>query len=195
VVDEPVDEGGGDHGVAEDLAPLLEAAIRGDGDRAALVAARDEREEQVGGLTLENVGAARAGSGQAVRSVPGATDASHTPRHEPLRDVAVRLNRDRTLPQIGGRRPLARTSLRGRVFNDRVACRFGRFGRANSRPSAHDHAPNRHKPGSSPAHGGGARKICLTARRVPRRRADDRVGLANRGERGPRRRPLGRQRC
>src|SRR5438552_14094690 len=30
VVDEPVDQGGGDHGVAEDLAPLLEAAVRGD---------------------------------------------------------------------------------------------------------------------------------------------------------------------
>jgi hypothetical protein len=28
VVDEPVDEGGGHHGVAEDLAPLLEAASR-----------------------------------------------------------------------------------------------------------------------------------------------------------------------
>jgi hypothetical protein len=27
VVDESVDEGGGDHGVAEDLAPLLEAAV------------------------------------------------------------------------------------------------------------------------------------------------------------------------
>jgi hypothetical protein len=25
VVDEPVDQGGGDHGVAEDLAPLLES--------------------------------------------------------------------------------------------------------------------------------------------------------------------------
>jgi hypothetical protein len=53
VVDEPVDEGGGDHRVAEDLAPLLEAAVRGDADRAALGAAGDEREEQVGGLPLE----------------------------------------------------------------------------------------------------------------------------------------------
>ena len=53
VVDEPVDQGGGDHRVAEDLAPLLEAAVRGDDDRAAFVAARDEREEQVGGLAFE----------------------------------------------------------------------------------------------------------------------------------------------
>jgi hypothetical protein len=35
VVDEPVDHGGGDHGVAEDLAPLLEAAVAGDDDRTA----------------------------------------------------------------------------------------------------------------------------------------------------------------
>ena len=52
-MDEPVDEGGGDHGVAEDLAPLLEAAIARDDHRAALVAAGDESEEQVGGLALE----------------------------------------------------------------------------------------------------------------------------------------------
>jgi hypothetical protein len=53
VVDQSVDEGGGDHGVAEDLAPGLEAAVAGDDDRAAFVAAGDEREEQVGGLALE----------------------------------------------------------------------------------------------------------------------------------------------
>jgi hypothetical protein len=53
VVDKPVDQGGGDHGVAEDLAPLLEAAVAGDDDRAAFVAARDEREEQVGRLPFE----------------------------------------------------------------------------------------------------------------------------------------------
>jgi hypothetical protein len=53
VVDEPVDQRGGDHRVAEDLPPGLEAAVRGDDDRAALVAARDQREEQVGGLALE----------------------------------------------------------------------------------------------------------------------------------------------
>src|SRR6266542_5020420 len=53
VVDEPVDRGGGDHRVAEDLAPLLETAVGGDDDRAAVVAARDEREEQVGRLALQ----------------------------------------------------------------------------------------------------------------------------------------------
>jgi hypothetical protein len=52
-VHEPVDQGGGDHGVAEDLAPLLEAAVAGDDDRAALVAARDKGEEEVGGLPFE----------------------------------------------------------------------------------------------------------------------------------------------
>jgi hypothetical protein len=53
VVDEPVDQGGGDHRVAEDLAPLLEAAVARDDDRVAFVAAGDEREEQVGGLAFE----------------------------------------------------------------------------------------------------------------------------------------------
>ena len=53
VVDEPVDEGGGDHRVAEDLAPGLEAAVAGDDDRAAFVAARDQGEEQVGGLAFQ----------------------------------------------------------------------------------------------------------------------------------------------
>src|SRR6266508_3098595 len=53
VVDEPVDQGGGDHRVAEDLAPLLEAAVRGDRDRAAFVAAGDERQEKVGCLALQ----------------------------------------------------------------------------------------------------------------------------------------------
>ena len=53
VVDEAVDQRGGDHGVAEDLAPGLEAAVAGDDDRAAFVAAGDEREEEVGGLAFE----------------------------------------------------------------------------------------------------------------------------------------------
>ena len=51
-MDEP-DQGRSHHRVAEDLAPLLERAVRGDDDRAALVAARDEREQQVRGLALE----------------------------------------------------------------------------------------------------------------------------------------------
>ena len=53
VVDEAVDEGGGDHRVAEDLAPGLEAAVAGDDDRAAFVAPGDEGEEQVRGLAFE----------------------------------------------------------------------------------------------------------------------------------------------
>jgi hypothetical protein len=53
VVDEAVDERGGDHRVAEDLAPGFEAAVWGDDDRAAFVATRDEREQQVCGLVLE----------------------------------------------------------------------------------------------------------------------------------------------
>src|SRR4051812_25994197 len=47
---------GGDHGVAEDLAPGLEAAVRGDNDRAAFVAARDEREEEVRRLGVRAAG-------------------------------------------------------------------------------------------------------------------------------------------
>jgi hypothetical protein len=39
VVDQAVDERGSDHGVAEDLAPGFEAAVRRDDDRAAFVAA------------------------------------------------------------------------------------------------------------------------------------------------------------
>ena len=53
MVDEPIDQSGGDHRVAEDLTPLLEAAVGGDDDRAAFVAAGDEGEEQVGGLAFE----------------------------------------------------------------------------------------------------------------------------------------------
>jgi hypothetical protein len=53
VVDEAVAQRGGDHGVGEDFAPGFEAAVAGDDDRAAFVAAGDEREEQVGGLAFE----------------------------------------------------------------------------------------------------------------------------------------------
>ncbi|MEX2194346.1 MAG: hypothetical protein WD844_03595 [Thermoleophilaceae bacterium] len=52
-MDEAVDERGGDHLVAEDLAPGLEPAVAGDDDRAAFVAARDQREQQVRGLALQ----------------------------------------------------------------------------------------------------------------------------------------------
>jgi hypothetical protein len=53
VVHESVDQRGGDHRVAEDLAPGFEPAVAGDHDAAALVAARDQGEEQVRGLAFE----------------------------------------------------------------------------------------------------------------------------------------------
>src|SRR3954454_23616285 len=52
-MDESVDEGGGDHRVAEDFAPGFKAAVAGEDDRAAFVAARDKREEQVRGLAFQ----------------------------------------------------------------------------------------------------------------------------------------------
>ena len=52
MVDEAVDQGGSDHGVAEDLAPGLEAAVGRDDDRPAFVAARDQGEEVVGRLAF-----------------------------------------------------------------------------------------------------------------------------------------------
>ena len=54
VVDEPVDHRGGDHVVAEDLAPLAEnGLLLGDDHRGLLVAAGDELEHQVRGLGVE----------------------------------------------------------------------------------------------------------------------------------------------
>src|SRR6266542_2446789 len=53
VVDQPVDHGGSDHVVAEDLAPAAERLVGGDDQAGAFVAGGDELEEQVGGLGLE----------------------------------------------------------------------------------------------------------------------------------------------
>ena len=53
VVDEPVDHGGGDDVVAEDLAPAAERLVAGDDEAGSLVAGGDELEEQVGGFGLE----------------------------------------------------------------------------------------------------------------------------------------------
>ncbi len=53
MVDEPVDHGGRDGGVAEDLAPAAEGFVAGDVEAGPLVAAADQLEEQVGGLGLE----------------------------------------------------------------------------------------------------------------------------------------------
>ena len=53
VVQEPVQQGGGDHGIAEHLAPFAKAAVGGEDDGAALVAGVDELEEQVGAALLD----------------------------------------------------------------------------------------------------------------------------------------------
>ena len=53
VVDEPVDHGGGDHVVAEGLAPPAERLVAGHDEAGPLVPGGDELEEQVGGLGLE----------------------------------------------------------------------------------------------------------------------------------------------
>ena len=53
VMEQTVEDGAGDYLVAEDLAPRAEALIAGDDDRAALVAARDQLEEQVGALAVD----------------------------------------------------------------------------------------------------------------------------------------------
>ena len=53
MVDEPVDHGGGDGVVAEDLTPAGEVLVAGDDEAGAFVAGLDELEEQVGGLWFE----------------------------------------------------------------------------------------------------------------------------------------------
>ena len=53
MVDEAVDHGGGDDGVAQHFAPPSEGLVRGDDHRGAFVAGGDELEEQVGGLGFE----------------------------------------------------------------------------------------------------------------------------------------------
>jgi len=45
VVKQPVEDRGGDHGVAEDGAPFADGAVRGDQHRAALIASADQLEE------------------------------------------------------------------------------------------------------------------------------------------------------
>ena len=53
VVDEPVDHGGGDGGVAEDFSPASKGFVGCDDEAGSLVAGADELEEQVGGLGFE----------------------------------------------------------------------------------------------------------------------------------------------
>ena len=49
----PVEQGGGDDGVAEQLAPFREAAIGGGDHGALLVAGVDELEEQIGAVGVD----------------------------------------------------------------------------------------------------------------------------------------------
>jgi hypothetical protein len=53
VVKQPVEDRGGDHGVAEDAAPFPNGSVRGDQCRTALIAPADQLEEQMGGVGLE----------------------------------------------------------------------------------------------------------------------------------------------
>ena len=71
MVQQAVEQCGGDHGVAEDLAPFREAAVGGEDHGRAFVAGVDELEEEVGrcdvlaieagALALEETGAGRTG--------------------------------------------------------------------------------------------------------------------------------------
>src|SRR5439155_11534793 len=47
------EDGGGDHGVPEDVAPCAEALIARQDDRAPLVAAGDELEEEIGAVAVD----------------------------------------------------------------------------------------------------------------------------------------------
>lgn len=53
MVEQAVEDGGGHHRVAKDLAPLGDVAVAGDQQTATLVAARDKLEEQVRGTRLK----------------------------------------------------------------------------------------------------------------------------------------------
>ena len=52
-VEQAVEDGGGEDGIAEHGVPLADRAVGGDEQAAALVAARDELEEQMRGVGLE----------------------------------------------------------------------------------------------------------------------------------------------
>ena len=51
-MEDPVQDGRGDHRIPEDLVPLGEAAVRGQDERPLLVAAGDELEEQVSAVSV-----------------------------------------------------------------------------------------------------------------------------------------------
>jgi len=53
VVKDPVQDGRGDHRIAEDLVPLAEAAVRGQDQGPLLVTPRDELEKQMGAVAVD----------------------------------------------------------------------------------------------------------------------------------------------
>ena len=53
MVQDPVQDGRGDHGIAEDLVPLREAPVRGQDQRALFVPPRDELEEQMRAVPVD----------------------------------------------------------------------------------------------------------------------------------------------
>jgi len=53
VVEQPIEDGGGHHLVTKHLTPLHDWAVGGDQYAAALVAAGDQLEEQMGGIGLQ----------------------------------------------------------------------------------------------------------------------------------------------
>lgn len=52
VLEESIENGRGNHGIAEDFAPVAETLIARQNDRAPFVATRDELEEQIGALPI-----------------------------------------------------------------------------------------------------------------------------------------------
>ena len=53
MVDQPVDHGGGHHGVSEHLTPPAEGLVGGDDDTGPLVTRGDQLKEEVGRLGVE----------------------------------------------------------------------------------------------------------------------------------------------
>ena len=53
MMQQAIEDSTGDHRIAEHLAPGAKTLIAGDDDRAALVTARDQLEEQVGALAID----------------------------------------------------------------------------------------------------------------------------------------------
>jgi hypothetical protein len=53
MIEQAIEDCARDHGIAEDFAPCAETLIAGDDDRTALVAARDQLEEQIRALAID----------------------------------------------------------------------------------------------------------------------------------------------